>query len=150
MMRLGRGHEKALTNGCNKDHDTASARRSVDRDRGRAYGNADAGVRTQGEDSGSPGKMYPAEPISWGLIVNFTARTVTGFRYPTYLADFPVAITAVNEVTVTFAGSRKDGNTDTSLTGTVDRITGDLQATYEYARVTRTYSLKCKPTQRMF
>jgi hypothetical protein len=96
--------------------------------------------------------MGPDEPISVGLIVNLTARTITGFRYPEYLADLPVAITAVNTMALTFAGSKKeDGNKDTSLTGTVDRITGDLQADYYlHASLTRTYSLKCKPTQQMF
>jgi hypothetical protein len=104
---------------------------------------------TQGRDPVS-GAMGPDEPISVGLIVNLTARTITGFRYPTYLADFPVAITAVNTMALTFAGSRKDGNTETSVTGTVDRITGDLQATYKYGSTPGTYSLKCRPTQRMF
>jgi hypothetical protein len=99
-----------------------------------------------------PDKLMPDEPLSMGLILNFTARTVTGFKYPTYLADVPVAITAVNEVTVTFAGSKKEhDNKETSLTGTVDRITGDLQADYLLSSsLTMTYSLKCKPTQRMF
>lgn len=38
------------------------------------------------------------EPISMGIIVNFTNRTVEGFGYP-------VKITDVSEVTVTFGGS---------------------------------------------
>jgi hypothetical protein len=44
------------------------------------------------------------EPVSMGIIINFTNRTVQGFGYPG-LSDFPVKITAMNEVTVAFGGS---------------------------------------------
>ena len=40
------------------------------------------------------------EPISMGIVVNFTAWTVIGFRG----ANFPVAITNVDEVRISFRG----------------------------------------------
>jgi hypothetical protein len=49
------------------------------------------------------------EPVSTGLIVNFTAGTVQGFILPGLLTgslDAPVKITAMNEVTVAFEGFR--------------------------------------------
>jgi hypothetical protein len=44
------------------------------------------------------------EPISMGIIVNFTKNTVHGFGSPGS-SDYRVNITGVNEVTVAFGGS---------------------------------------------
>ena len=41
------------------------------------------------------------EPVSMGIIVNFTNRTVQGFGAPSIL-DYPIKITAWNDVTVAF------------------------------------------------
>jgi hypothetical protein len=85
------------------------------------------------------------EPLSIGVIVNFTARTVQGFEYP-------VEITAMDDVVVTFARS-----TQPTIDGTIDRVTGDLQATFvmlsmkdNKVLLTNYYLLKCRPAQRMF
>jgi hypothetical protein len=45
-----------------------------------------------------------------GIIVNFTNNTVHGFGNPDpkYGEDFPVKITGVNEVTISFQGERQD------------------------------------------
>jgi hypothetical protein len=87
-----------------------------------------------------------SQSISMGIIVNFTARTVEGF-----VTHFPVKIDAVNEAFVSFHGY-KDG---WRVFGGIDRVTGDVDATIEFRNQgTLTsglgYSLKCKPTQRMF
>jgi hypothetical protein len=87
------------------------------------------------------------QPISRGIIINFTARTVAGFLDPG-LDDFPVAIRTTTEVTVVFGGSNKKFGD--SITGSIDRVTGDAEATFTLGNITRRYSLKCKPTQRMF
>jgi hypothetical protein len=86
------------------------------------------------------------EPISMGIIVNFTKRTVQGFAYP-------VKITDVNEVTVAFEGF----TIQWSAFGSIDRVTGDVEATSMLtdAKTGKTiasasYALKCRPTQRMF
>jgi hypothetical protein len=85
-----------------------------------------------------------SEPISMGVIVNFTARTVQGFVYP-------VEITLMDDVSVTFSRS----NRYRSIEGTIDRVTGDLQATDVLSGnnkiiLTTYYLLKCRPAQRMF
>jgi hypothetical protein len=58
------------------------------------------------------------EPISMGVIIDFAARTVQGFGYP-------VEITATDDVLGTFARSAQP-----TIDGTVDHVTGDLQATF--------------------
>jgi hypothetical protein len=82
-----------------------------------------------------------------GIIVDFTNHTVHGFGYPgSGRFDFPVKITGMNEVTVAFHGS----NQTESITGSVDRITGDVEARTQTEDMILRYSLKCRPTQRMF
>jgi hypothetical protein len=86
-----------------------------------------------------------------GLICNFTKRSVQGFGYG-------VEIKSWDEVSVRFGHFKKDPetkNADQSM-GTIDRITGDLEASFllETSKqapldVTK-YTLKCKPAQRMF
>jgi hypothetical protein len=96
------------------------------------------------------------DPISMGLIVDFTARTVQGFGTPGLL-DVPVKITGINEVTVAFSGSDRVLGSDWSILGSIDRVTGDVEAT-QVSTDAKTgkifastgYSLKCRPTQRMF
>jgi hypothetical protein len=58
-----------------------------------------------------------------------------------------VPITDVTDLTVDFNG----GTTHGTIHGTLDRVTGDLLATYFYSNGTSTeYALKCRPAQRMF
>jgi hypothetical protein len=93
---------------------------------------------------------YEPDPVSMGLIVNFTARTVKGTaRWGPYLFDDQLQITDSNDVTVVFGGfSRFLGR---NISGSMDRVTGDvgMVATAEGAAA-YDYSLKCRPTQRMF
>ena len=72
------------------------------------------------------------DPFSMSLIVSFTAGTVQGFGTPGF-SDPPIKITGINEVTVAFGGStqapaRVLGNSDWSLNGTIDRVTGEVEA----------------------
>jgi hypothetical protein len=103
------------------------------------------------------------EPISMGIIVNFTQRTVKGFGTPGNLGpgifDYPVKITAWNEVTVVFRGEEIffAGTQRHSIRGSIDRVTGDVEATSIATNVktgktiiATNYTLKCRPTQRMF
>jgi hypothetical protein len=99
---------------------------------------------------GTIGKAYQnvdPEPLSMGLVVNFTAGTVQGFPHLQYVPI--IKITGMNETTVEFGGS----NDYWSFSGTIDRVTGDVQALQNEmpdVRVSFKYLLKCKPTQRMF
>jgi hypothetical protein len=85
-----------------------------------------------------------------GIIVNFTNRTVQGFDAPGVL-DYPIKITAWNDVTVAFLGSHERRGSTTR--GSIDRVTGDVEATTtvtgNYLMSVR-YALKCRPAQRMF
>jgi hypothetical protein len=97
------------------------------------------------------------EPISMGIIVNFTARTVQGFGTPGML-DPLVKITGANDVTVVFSGEDKSSPSSVwSVMGGIDRVTGDAWATTMLI-VSNTskiisqtnYALQCRPAQRMF
>jgi hypothetical protein len=108
------------------------------------------GTTTSGLEDAKP------EPVSMGIIVNFTNRTVQGFGFPGLL-DYPVKITAWNDVTIAFNGSDSSLGSTSSIVGSIDRVTGDVEATSSLANKktgrfepTMSYALKCRPTQRMF
>jgi hypothetical protein len=92
-----------------------------------------------------------------GLVVNFTTRRVEGFGVVSTLMDYPVEITGINDATISFGGSQYLLATSAHIGGSIDRVTGDVEAT-SVVRATnppRTimsmdYSLKCRPAQRMF
>ena len=78
----------------------------------------------------------------FGVIVNLTARTVEGFP----AEDLPVKVTAANHATIQFEGSETSGATVTRrLSGT-----GEASATFTMGPAFVYFSLKCRPTQRMF
>jgi hypothetical protein len=56
------------------------------------------------------------EPISMGIIVNFTGNTVQGFGDPGFI-DYPVKIIGIHDVTVSFRGSHELGPSTTSISG---------------------------------
>ena len=94
-----------------------------------------------------------SEPVSVGIIVNFTARTITGFS----TEKLPLTMLNFNDTTVQFSGS--DSISSLVIDGIIDRVTGDLEATaIRQPSITETtatttierYSLKCGPAQRMF
>ena len=96
------------------------------------------------------------EQLSMGLIVNFNAGTVEGIDVG---PNIPVKITGINEVTVAFGGSGRYLVGNLMMSGTIDRVTGDVDAeeTMTDAKTGKmlgggrdTYSLKCRPTQRLF
>jgi hypothetical protein len=91
-----------------------------------------------------------------GIILNFSARTVQGFGTPG-LMDYPVRITAANDVTVAFGGSGEVGSSRASIMGSIDRVTGDLEATSMLVDpktdklISQTvFALQCRPAQRIF
>ena len=92
---------------------------------------------------------YEPDPFSMGLIVNFTARTVQGTaRWGPYLFDDQLQITDWNEETVVFGGlSRFLGM---KISGSMDRVTGDVGMVATAEGEAFDYSLKCRPAQRLF
>jgi hypothetical protein len=90
-------------------------------------------------------------PVSMGIIVNFTNRTVHGFV-------FPAKITDADEVTVSFEGSKPySASAIWYNRGSIDRVTGDVEATFTQSDTktghifaSTNWLLKCRPTQRMF
>jgi hypothetical protein len=90
-----------------------------------------------------------------GIVVNFSARTVQGFVVPEF--EFPVKITAANDVTIAFSGEQQLPSSVHNIFGSMDRVTGDVEATSSITDpktskvISQTaYRLQCKPTQRMF
>ena len=67
-----------------------------------------------------------------GIIVNFSARTVQGFVSPQGF-EFPVMITAANDVMVAFSGQQQLPSSVHSIFGSIDRVTGDVEATSSIA-----------------
>jgi hypothetical protein len=109
------------------------------------------GTTTFGTEDAKP------EPISMGIIVNFTKKTVHGFGDP-FFGERLITIAGVTETAVYFGASDKFFETASrSVTGTIDRVTGDVSAVFVSTdaktgkTITSTsYALKCRPTQRMF
>jgi hypothetical protein len=91
------------------------------------------GTTTSGLEDAKP------EPVSMGIIVNFTNRTVQGFDQIGFfgeLINYPVKITAWNDVTVVFKGSANFANSTDSIMGHINRVTGDVAGVREDGVVT--------------
>jgi hypothetical protein len=87
------------------------------------------------------------EPISMGIMVNLTARTVTGFRD----ANFSIAITSIDDLRILFRGLNSDPASFAAVYGSIDRLTGAVEATTDglptLSSLTR-YSLRCDESDR--
>ena len=90
---------------------------------------------------------YKPHPLSMGLIVNFTTRTVDGTaRQRPYIFDDQLQIAEWNEVTVIFRGFSQF--LGMNISGSMDRMTGDVGMLATSKTEAIDYSLKCTPTQR--
>jgi hypothetical protein len=63
---------------------------------------------------------------------------------------FPAKITDADDVQIKFEGVTHDGSVERSIDGTIDRVTGDVEAATSMWPVVTYYTLKCIPTRRMF
>jgi hypothetical protein len=89
-------------------------------------------------------KIAPVQQqVSMGIIVNFTARTVKGFD--SEWTD-PIPIYDVTETAILFRGHRDQEE----ISGAIDRITGGGHGKLDSDPLVVTWTLQCKPTQRMF
>jgi hypothetical protein len=91
-------------------------------------------------------------PVSMGLIVNLTTRTVHGFReqFQTDGSEAQLKITEVKEAILVLRGQM---GSIIDLSGFMDRMTGDMTVTATQRSpvvFSKTYTLKCRPAQRMF
>ena len=68
------------------------------------------------------------QPISILMMLNLANRTVRGIGLPG-LIDYPIRITTVDDKKITFSSTEAFSHTISSVAGTVDRETGDLEAT---------------------
>jgi hypothetical protein len=95
-------------------------------------GTKDAGYRTRADST--------TEPISTDLIINFTTKTVMGF------IDLPVAIRAIDKVSITFGDSSRTGAF--TISGSIDRVSGDVEAFSSVGSGITHFLLHCEPKQR--
>jgi hypothetical protein len=92
------------------------------------------------------------QPISMGIIVNLTDRTVQGFPDPFDLR--PLEVGYVNDVEVRFGG-KEETLVRHRIIGSINRVTGDVWASWSFVdekgnlELHMTYALQCKPAQRM-
>lgn len=104
-------------------------------------------------------------PYSMSIMFNFTAGTVEFTNFLTSESAPVVRITAVNDLTIRFDGSRTHSQYETTISGSLDRVTGDMNMALRVLRTplqiggrapetkvvdTDDYELQCRPTQRMF
>jgi hypothetical protein len=110
----------------------------------------------KGGDALEPQKEDLAD---FSVVVDFEQRTVSGFWVDfdksRNVVQRALPITAVDANTVNFQNSEKNKAGNRSVAGTVDRITGKVDASDEthYANGDHgytTWDLRCKPTKRLF
>jgi hypothetical protein len=93
--------------------------------------------------------------ISLSIIINFAARTVTGFKERVVEE---LTIDDASETTISFSGSTSTAMLSYNMRGTIDRVTGTVQAVLTSSPEeghglkpwSNSYALKCRPAQRMF
>jgi hypothetical protein len=111
---------------------------------------------TKTETSRYGGDAERRKAVSLSIIINFAARTVTGFREEERLVE--LTIDDISETTISFAGSNSAAMVSYNMNGTIDRVTGTLEAGltsfpeegHGLKTWTTSYALKCRPAQRMF
>jgi hypothetical protein len=87
------------------------------------------------------------------IMVDFTARKVRGGGFQ---LGAPLEITGLDDVKIHFRGARRfEGDWSMTLDGEIDRVTGDMRVVEDSRKSgeipgqTATYSLKCRPKQRI-
>jgi hypothetical protein len=87
-----------------------------------------------------------------GIIVDLNAGTVQGFSF-----NYPVMIEHADDAKIRFSGHAEFRTASSHISGTIDRVTGEVEAWAEghilktgTVLTATTYALQCKPTQRVF
>jgi hypothetical protein len=96
------------------------------------------------------GNYQENDSYSVGIVIDSAAQMVVGL-------DYPSKITKGTDTELTFKSSEDLANFIDDIDGSIDRVTGDMDARVMtkdkqtgYYGTSVWYSLKCKPTQRMF
>ena len=94
--------------------------------------------------------------VDFSLVVDFDRHGVSGFWTQMNGVHDMIPITAIDANSVSFKGSKKlAGSMDDSIEGSVDRITGKIDANETWLSRTGslsmlTWDLRCKPTKPLF
>ena len=88
-------------------------------------------------------------------VVDFDHHTVSGFFLDLNGFHTPIPITTIDANRIDFHGINKSDLITSSITGSIDRITGTVQASgttllQNGDRSVAFYNLQCKPTKRLF
>lgn len=93
--------------------------------------------------------------FDFSVVVDFDRRSVSGFWVQMNGVHDLIPITAVDANSVTFKDSKNESMLDKSIFGTIDRITGKIDA-FETSLWpagslrNMTWDLRCKPTKPLF
>jgi hypothetical protein len=108
----------------------------------------------QGNSDGSPLKEMKEDVFDMSIVVDFDQRVVSGFWVELNGRHNPIPLTGFDANSVQFEGTKEDFGAKSSIQGTVDRITGKVDALEFYDRkrdyMRIIWDLRCKPMRRLF
>src|SRR5262249_43053519 len=109
---------------------------------------------TQVPKDGVAGDPEKESMVDFSVVVDFDRRAVSGFWKEWNGPHDLIPITVVDANAVTFMGSKK-GPSDKSISGTIDRITGKVDAFETWLWPNGRMSLlawdfRCRPTKPLF
>jgi hypothetical protein len=94
--------------------------------------------------------------VDFSLVIDFERQSISGFWWQLNGTHDLIPIVAVDANSVTFKGTKKTAGMDDSIEGSVDRITGKIDATETLYSPrngglrSETWDLRCKPTKPLF
>jgi hypothetical protein len=92
--------------------------------------------------------------VDMSVVVDLDQRIVSGFWAELSGLHNPLPITVIDANSVTFKGQQKVGQTDAYIEGTVDRITGKVDAKetwiWRSGSTWIIWDLRCRPTKPLF
>lgn len=116
-----------------------------------------SGVYTATEvpKAGVAGDPEKDDVVDMSVVVDFDQRAVSGFWAEMNGVHNLIPITAVDANSVTFKGTKKFVGSDASIDGTVDRITGKVDANETWlwsngGMRLAVWDLRCRPTKPLF
>lgn len=110
---------------------------------------------TEVPKAGVAGDPQKENVVDMSIVVDFDQRAVTGFWAEMNGIHNLIPITAVDVNSITFKGTKKFLNSDASIDGTLDRITGKVDANETWLWSNgglhiAVWDLRCHPTKPLF